>query len=100
MSYPFPEEIPIDPPIEEFVPRRTVEPDALARLMGEVRALRREIQATRNSATIAGGSLSGDAEPFTVYDNTDTPVVRIGKLSGGGYGIEVLKAGVWTDLRI
>ena len=89
----------VEPDILERIPRRTVHPDPLVRIMNELRDLRREVAAARN-ASIAGGSLSGDAEPFTIYDDTDTAVARIGKLSGGSYGIEVLTATGWKNLRL
>lgn len=100
-EYPFPETPYVEPDILERIPRRTVHPDPLTRIMNELHALRREVAAARNQATIAGGSLSGDAEPFTIYDDTDTAVARIGRLDGaGGYGIEVLTATGWKNLRL
>lgn len=101
MSYPPPEEPvvvdPEGPPLESFVPRRTVESNPLARLDDRIRRLESQISAMQKANTLRSASLSDDAV-LTVLDATDTAVARLGLLSDGTHGIEVFSGGVWKKV--
>lgn len=101
MSYPIPEDPVVDDPegapLEAFVPRRTIEPNALARLQNELRDLKQQIRSMQKAATLRSSSLSGDAV-LTVIEDDGSEVARLGLLSDGSHGIEVFSGGVWKKV--
>lgn len=101
MSYPPPEEPvvvdPEGPPLESYVPRRTVETDPMARIMQRLEAQDRRIAALQKAATLRSSSLSGDGV-LTVIEDDGNEVARIGLLSDGTHGIEVFSGGVWKKV--
>lgn len=101
--------------IEPGTPRRSVEPDAVRRLAGELASLRREVQALGKSANLRNSSISGsdglavkDADgnirlrvspedgAILAYNAAGEEVARYGLLAHsdpGEYGIEARDAG-------
>ncbi|UXE04758.1 minor tail protein [Arthrobacter phage Shambre1] len=101
-------------------PRRTVEPDAMARLADSIGELRRAVATMQKAATLRNASISGSdglriladdgtvkawLKPdgtITVMDDAGQPVVRMGDMSETGpepYGIEVrVSGGSWIQL--
>lgn len=106
--------------IPEGTPRRAVEPDALARIMGTLRDLRRDVDALQRGSTLRNASVSGgdglrvldeDGNTVVTLTTTDgggvvasdpggTEMARFGKLkySGTGYGVEVNGGDAWVRL--
>jgi hypothetical protein len=106
--------------ILDGIPRRSVESDPLAALMGEIRNLKEQVAALERGATLRNASISGgdglrvlDAAGSTrvsinttdgavvAYNDAGSPVARFGPLANsnpGAYGVEVLYNGGWVQV--
>jgi hypothetical protein len=102
------------------IPRRSVESDPLAALMGEIRTLKNQVAALERGATLRNASISGgdglrvlDEQGGTrvsinttdgavvAYDGSGAPVARFGPLTNskpGQYGVEVKYNGGWVQV--
>lgn len=105
-------------------PRATVEPDAMARIMGLLKGVQRQLDEFVRTSTLRNASASG-GEGFSIiteegarrlqllpepgclvaYDENEEPVLRLGTMVETGdlpdsdpYGIEVRVNGVWIQL--
>lgn len=107
--------------IEDGTPRRSVENDPIAQVMGILRQLRADVDGLQRGTTLRNASISGgdglrviDATGNTVIqltttdgggvvakDATGADVARFGALANsnpGAYGVEVLVSGTWVQL--
>lgn len=102
------------------IPRKSVESDPLADLMGQIRALKDQVAALERGATLRNASISGgdglrvldsnggtrvQIDPATgavnAYDASGNAVARFGPLSNsnpGNYGVEVKYNGSWVQV--
>jgi hypothetical protein len=101
MTVPDPEVPPEEPAEiipEAFIPRRTVEPNSMARIMQRFARLEQQVARLQKGAgSLKSASLSDDSE-ITVIDDTGATVARLGLLSDGSHGIEVFSGGVWKKV--
>lgn len=107
--------------IPDGTPRRSVEPDAMARIMATIRTLRRDVDGLQRGSTLRNASVSGGDGLRVLDDNGDTVVTltaadgggvvastpegvemaRFGKLvhsAPGEYGVEVNGGDAWVRL--
>lgn len=102
------------------IPRKSVESDPLAALMGEIRTLREQVSALERASTLRNASISGgdglrvlddnggtrvSIDPITgaviAYDAAGNAVARFGPLANsnpGNYGVEVKYNGSWVQV--
>ena len=107
-------------PIPEGAPRRSVEADPIAELMGIITDLRARVAGLERGASLRNASISGGdglrvLDPdgglrislnttdgaVVAYDGNGSPVARFGPLANsnpGQYGVEVFYNGAWAQV--
>jgi hypothetical protein len=91
-------EDPEGPPLEAFVPRRSVETDPMSRIMQRFERLEQQVaRLQKGGGSLRSASLSDDAT-LTVLNDDGTEAARLGLLSDGSHGIEVFSGGVWKKV--